>query len=150
MPEATRNPGCGNSPKNALVQALAVAIETSNCTALARCISDDVVWALPGRRSLDGKAAAVAYLKFKGVAAKVARIHVRRVVSHGRAGAVDGTLILKSGLAHGFCHVVEFTSAKGQRITSICSYYSDVGDTEYVSMPAPGRQCCDITRDAPD
>lgn len=130
MPKVTKSPDCGNSPKNLLVQSLAVALETSNRSAFARCVTDDLIWALPGRRSLDGKAAALAYLKSRSVTPATARIHVKRVVSHGRAGAADGTLILKSGVTHGFCHVVEFASAKGGRVSAICSYYSDVGETD--------------------
>lgn len=128
MPKVTRSRNCGNSPKNDLVQALAVAIETGNRTAFARCIDDDVVWSLPGRRSFDGRDAALACLKSRMGGPDVARVVMRRVVSHGRAGAADGTLVHQSGATTGFCHVVEFSSPRGRRVISICSYYSDIGE----------------------
>lgn len=129
MPKVIKSSECGNSPKNLLVQALAIAIETSNRSALARCISDDVTWAIPGRRSFDGKAAALAYLRSRS-SAEVKKVVMRRIVSHGRAGAGDGTLVLQTGETFGFCHVVEFSNAKGQRISSISSYYSNIGETD--------------------
>lgn len=55
---------------------------------------------------------------------------MRRVVTHGRAGAADGTLVPHAGLPHGFCHVVGFTSIKGDSVSSVSSYYSDLGDEE--------------------
>jgi hypothetical protein len=111
------------------VQSLAIAIETSNRLAFVRCTSDDVTWAIPGRRSFDGKAAALAYLRLRAPAV-LKKVVMRRVVSHGRAGAADGTLVLQTGETLGFCHVVEFSNAKGQRISSISSYYSNIGETD--------------------
>ena len=127
MPKVIKSPDCGNSPKNLLVQALVIAIETCNVTAFSRCVSDDIVWAIPGRRSFDGRSACLAYLKSrKPEAPKL--VTVRRAISHGSAGAGDGTFTLDSGLRNGFCHVVNFSSAKGTHIASISSYYSDLGD----------------------
>jgi hypothetical protein len=129
MARVIKSKDCGNSPKNLLVQALVVAIETSNAAAFARCVTDEVVWVLPGRKSFDGKAASLAYLKAQTRDA-LKQVKVRRAISHGRAGAGDGTLTMESGLTHCFCHVVCFSSLKGDRITSISSYYSDLGDEE--------------------
>jgi hypothetical protein len=129
MAKVQKSAACGNSPKNLLVQSLAVAIETCNAAAFARCVAADVVWALPGRRSFSGMAACLAYLKSrKPVAPKL--VQVRRVVTHGRAGAADGELVPHSGLPHGFCHVVGFASIKGASVSTISSYYSDLGDED--------------------
>ena len=127
MAKVVKSKSCGNSPKNLFVQALVIAIETANVTAFSRCISDDLLWAIPGRKSFDGKAAALAFLKSRKLSAP-AQVRVRRVISHGRAGAGDGTLVLQSGLPHSFCHVFEFTSARGNRVSAISSYYSDLGE----------------------
>ena len=129
MTKVRKSTDCGNSPKNLLVQSLAIAIETSNASAFARYIAADVVWTLPGRRSFSGKAACLAYLKArKSVPPKLMR--VRRAISHGRAGAADGVLTPESGLTHCFCHVVGFASIKGDQVSSISSYYSDLGDED--------------------
>jgi hypothetical protein len=129
MPKVIKGPECGNSPKNLLVQALAIAIETSNRSAFVRCTTDDVTWAIPGRRTFAGRPAAQAYLRSRAPAV-VKKVVMRRIVSHGRAGAADGTLILQTGETLGFCHVVEFSNAKGQRMSSIYSYYSNIGETD--------------------
>jgi hypothetical protein len=129
MPKILKSTDCANSPKNLLVQTLVIAIETANVSAFSRCVADDVVWALPGRKSFDGKAASLAYLKSRAPDA-LKQIRVRRVISHGRAGAGEGTLTMESGLTHCYCHVVTFSSVKGTRVSGIYSYYSDLGDEE--------------------
>jgi len=128
LPKVTKSADCGNSPKNLLVQALAIALETANGAAFARCTSEDVVWAVPGRRSFQGRTAALARLRSKQPDS--ARIVVRHIVSHGRGGAAEGLLIDESGLSHGFCHVMEFANAKGDRVSAIFSYYSDIGEID--------------------
>ena len=129
MTRVQKSNDCGNSPKNLLVQSLAIAIETCNASAFARCVAADVIWTLPGRRSFSGKAACLAYLKArKSVTSKL--IKVRRVISHGRAGAADGVLVLSSGHLHNFCHVVGFANIKGDNVSSISSYYVELGDEE--------------------
>jgi hypothetical protein len=129
MPKIIKSKDCGNSPRNLLVQSLAIAIERANASAFARCVTDDVIWALPGRRSFAGKAACLAYLKSRRQDAPKL-VTVRRALSHGRAGAADGTLTDESGLTHGFCHVINFSTVKGDRISAISSYYSDLGDEQ--------------------
>jgi len=129
MAKVLKSPDCGNSPKNLLVESLAIAIETFNASAFARCVIDDVVWTLPGRKSLLGKAACLAYLKAqKSASPKVVRI--RKAINHGRAAAADGVRTSERGHSNGFCHFVNFASLKGDRIASISSYYSDLGDEE--------------------
>jgi hypothetical protein len=120
---------CGNSPKNLLVQSLAAAIETGNASSFSRCVSDDVVWAIPGRRSFQGKAAALAYLKTRKPDAAT-RVLISHAISHGRSGAGNGNVSQGSGLSRGFCHVIEFASARGDRVAGIFSYYSDLGDVD--------------------
>lgn len=124
-----RSADCGNSPKNLLVQSLAAAIETGNASSFSRCVSDDVVWAVPGRRSFQGKATALAYLKTRKPGSGT-RVLIRHAISHGRSGAGNGDVSLESGLSRGFCHVIEFSSARGDRISGIFSYYSDLGDVD--------------------
>ena len=123
-----RSADCGNSPKNLLVQALVIAIETSNRAAFTRCVSDEVTWAVPGRRSFAGRAAALAFLTARR-ADKPHKLIVLRALSHGHSGAGDGIVLLASGLTRNFCHVVDFTNARGSRIANISSYYSDLGDS---------------------
>jgi hypothetical protein len=123
MTKIVLSPDCSNSPKNLLVQTLVVAIETSNRTAFAKCVTEGVTWAVPGR-TLEGKTAALEHL-VGGRRDAPKKVTVEHAISHGRAGAGDGVAVLASGAARGFCHVVEFSSAKGERIAQIRSYYAD-------------------------
>jgi hypothetical protein len=52
--------------------------------------------------------------------AKTVTIH--HVVTHGKAGAVNGTMKLKDGRSRQFCDVHEFTNAKGTSVRAITSY----------------------------
>ena len=49
-------------------------------------------------------------------------LQIGRVVSHGRAGAVNGTLELNDEEVSEFCHVFEFTNAKGTSFGKVTSY----------------------------
>jgi hypothetical protein len=123
-PKVIASPGCGNSPKNSLVQAVAIAVETFDHAALSRLVVDDVTWEIPGRHDIEGRSAVLERLAASATA-QARKVVIRRVLSHGRAGAVDGLVVLASGLTRAFCHVLEFSSAKGQHVSSICSYYSE-------------------------
>lgn len=118
---------CDNSPKNRLVQDLAVAIEQGDLGAVQRCVCGDVSWAYPQRAKVVGSDAAAALLRDVRRQPPV-RIEVVHAISHGKAGAATGTVTLSSGTRVRFCHVVEFTSARGDRIARITSFYADDQD----------------------
>jgi hypothetical protein len=47
---------------------------------------------------------------------------IEHILSHGDAGSTNGTIRLTNGRSYGFCHVFQFTSAKGALIQRITSY----------------------------
>lgn len=53
------------------------------------------------------------------------KIEVEHAISHGKSGAANGQVQLASGKRIRFCHVVEFASAKADRIAKITSFYVD-------------------------
>lgn len=114
---------CGNSPKSLLAQALAIAIEKRDAVALKRCIAEEVEWIYPGEAPAMGKASA-ALLVSSAQADKPIEIEVEYAISHGKVGAASGTVKRQSGTRQRFCHVVEFASAKGERIAKITSFYA--------------------------
>lgn len=89
-----------------------------------RCVVDDVVWAYPGRPIIVGKVAATDLLCLARSQAP-AKIEVEHAISHGKAGAASGTVQLASEERLRFCHVIGFASAKGDRVATITSFYSE-------------------------
>ena len=54
-----------------------------------------------------------------------AALTIDHVVTHGRAGAVDGSLTF-AGRAARFCDVFDFSNAKGSSVSRIISYRVDL------------------------
>lgn len=124
MMKVVKSGDCGNSPKNLLVQTLAVSIEKADRAAFSRCTSEDVSWVYPGRSAVVGRALAADLLRTLRSQTPM-KIEVEHAISHGRCGAANGTVQLASRARIRFCHIVEFASVKGDRVARITSYYVD-------------------------
>ena len=124
MTKVVASKDCGNSPKNLLVQTLAVAIERGDGAAFLRCLAEDISWTYPGRAVVVGTVPATGLL-MSARSQPPLKIEVEHAISHGRSGAANGTVHLASGARIRFCHVVGFASAKGDRVAKITSYYVD-------------------------
>ena len=112
-----RSSDCGNSPKQKLLEDMSVALAGADAgliDSLAVPTGLATRWGKAGRRS--GRRA-LSNQKI-GPATEVA---IERVVSHGRAGAVNG-IITRSGKHTAFCHMFEFKNAKGTHVKSISTY----------------------------
>ncbi len=119
--EIRRSPNCGNAPKNLFVEELAVAISTQDLEGVSSSISDQVQWRVVGRFTVRGRQAFIKALP-EICPRKAKALQIHRVVSHGRAGAVNGELELNSGEVVEFCHVFEFTNTKGTAVGQVTSY----------------------------
>lgn len=108
---------CGNSPKNRIVQNIAVAIEAGNLPETR--IDDRTVWHRADAPKLEGAESLRRALE-KVIPAKT--ITVSHAISHGKASAANGESILADGRTRRFCHVVAFTNVKATTIAEINSY----------------------------
>lgn len=111
---------CGNSPKNLLVEHLAIALASGDDAALER-LAEHVVWNVVGTTVYHGHAEIIDALQRQRIAEPV-RITLQHVVTHGKAGAANGTVGYANGRNEAFCAVVEFTNAKGSQVVRIDSY----------------------------
>ncbi len=112
---------CGNSPKNIFVTELITAFAKTDMKYLLAHVTEDVRWTILGQRVIDGKDAFAEALK-EMKAEKVTTLTIKHVVTHGKAGAVDGTLKSANGKTRPFCDVYEFGNAKGENVKAITSY----------------------------
>jgi hypothetical protein len=85
---------------------------------MGELLVDDARWLPAGRKPVVGKeAVSRAIAKY----APATSLTIEHVISHGRAGAVNGYAEF-GRKRRAFCHVFEFSSAKGDRIKAITTY----------------------------
>lgn len=110
---------CGNSPKNQFAQSLSIAIARCDSVYLQEVATEDVAWSIIGRQLIEGKEALAQALD---AASQVDELIIDRVVTHGKAGAVNGTVRYTNGHSAGFCDVYGFGNAKGTSVRTISTY----------------------------
>ena len=112
---------CGNSPKNIFLQNLAIAFAKGDLQFILSSVTQDIRWHIIGEKLFQGKdefAEALANMDN----ASVEEITIQHVVTHGKAGAVNGIRKLEDGKTVAFCDVVEFNGAKATHVKEITSY----------------------------
>src|SRR5699024_9228994 len=108
MMELRRSKDCGNSPKNKLVEDIAIALETGDIEFLSSILAHDAEWGYVGGTAVATKG----ILDHVDTLSTPTELSVRRVMSHGKVGAANGTVAYEGGSRLQFCHVLEFTSVK--------------------------------------
>lgn len=109
---------CGNSPKNTLLQDIAIAFAKRDADFLSDHVTDGVCWDVVGTPVVEGFAGLIQALKQTD---DVTQLTIEHVMSHGRVGAVNGTA-QRGRKVDEFCHVFQFANAKAERVKSIRSY----------------------------
>lgn len=121
MPKIIIGKDCGNSPKNILLKDMVVAIIKGNSKFFLATVSEDIRWDIVGNPLLQGKDdVARALERMKGD--KNTTLTIRHIATHGKAGAVDGTIKLSNGKTLEFCDVFEFKNSMGKSVREITSY----------------------------
>ena len=115
---------CGNSPKNIFVQEITIALAKGDVKSVLNSVTDDIRWSIVGDRALQGTEQFVEALQEKKNE-NVVELKIDHIATHGKAGAVDGTLKFKNK-SHAFCHVYEFSNAKGIAVREITSYIIEI------------------------
>ncbi|MFT3895875.1 MAG: nuclear transport factor 2 family protein [Anaerolineales bacterium] len=112
---------CGNSPKNILLKDMVVALIKGDTKFFLATVTDDIRWDIIGTPLLEGKEdVAKALERMKG--SKDTTLTIKHISTHGKSGAVDGTIILGNEKTLAFCDVFEFSSSTGKGIKEITSY----------------------------
>lgn len=119
-----RSRDCGNSPKNILLEDLAVAILSGDAGRVTALTTDSVSWRAPGRPIAEGQAAVVR-LAERERPTGASTLIIQHVVSHGRAGAVTATIQRGRQAAAEVCLFFTFANAKGSAVDSIVTYHGD-------------------------
>lgn len=121
MTDVTPSSDCGNSPKNQFAEQIAIAMETGDIGFLADVLDDSVTWEVGGD-DVSGRGDVLAKLAQAQVPS---RLLIDHVVTHGKAGAVNGAAEFDSSEdVRRFCHVLTFTNTKCRTIRRITSLSS--------------------------
>jgi hypothetical protein len=115
---------CGNSPKNQLLEKLAIALVLGDPAAL-ELLSADVVWQQVGQAEQRGHDAVRQHLTQRA-SEPIAELQIEHVVNHGKAGAVNGSVRYADTRCLMFCHMFEFSNTKGTAVKQIRSYLIEI------------------------
>lgn len=119
MTDITPSPDCGNSPKNKFAEQIAIAMETGDLGFLADVLEESVTWEI-GKDDVSGREHV---LSLKEQAKVPSRLLIDHVVTHGKAGAVNGVAEFdNAGDVRRFCHVLTFTNTKCRTVRRITSF----------------------------
>lgn len=115
----SRSGECGNSPKNEFAEDIAISLAERDHRAFEDNLTEDFRWVRAGETMSYGREAFLRQIEGESAAEAVTIFHV---TTHGRVGAVNGELALRSGYI-AFCHMIEFGTAKADTIKTITSYF---------------------------
>jgi hypothetical protein len=116
---------CGNSPKNIFIEKLTAAFAKCDVKYVLDHVTEDIRWNIVGDTLIEGKdnlARALEQMQNE----KIAQLTIRHIASHGKTGAVDGTIVLEDGKIRAFCDVHEFNGAKATAVSEITSYVIEI------------------------
>jgi hypothetical protein len=116
---------CGNSPKNLFLQKLTIAFASGDNQFILASVAADICWEITGQRVIQGIDDFVRKLE-RLREEQTLELTIQHVVTHGKAGAVNGIRQLGNGKKIAFCDVYEFTGARGDCVREITSYWIDI------------------------
>lgn len=119
------SPSCGNSPKMTFLKEFNIALAKGDLEFLTESVTDEIVWNIIGDRKTEGKEEFIEELK-KIKEKKVIELTLEQILSHGKEGAVNGTIKMRNGKKHSFSNFYFFKGAKGAKIKLITSYIIEV------------------------
>ncbi len=114
---------CGNSPKGKLLKEITIAFAKRNIDSLSDYISESFTWEIVGENKINGREDFYNQLCKMNKDRQVIQIEIKSIITHGREGAVNGSLILDNSKEISFCDIYQFTSAgKNSKIKVLTSY----------------------------
>lgn len=117
MTRLIRSADCGNSPKNKMAEDIAVALEIRDIEFLETVLDAEAIWSY-----MDGSSTtSESILNHVGALDKPTSLTINRVLSHGKVGAANGD-VKRGKSSQRFCHVIEFTSVRCNKVCRIESY----------------------------
>ncbi|NOK61856.1 MAG: nuclear transport factor 2 family protein [Chloroflexi bacterium AL-W] len=117
MTTISRSKDYGNSPKNKFAEDIVVALEVGDLEFLKPVLDSAFVWNMTSESALD----IVQFQNEISSFPKPSKLDILHVITHRKSGAVNGVSNFSQGQKY-FCHVIEFTNTKCNKIAAITSY----------------------------
>lgn len=119
MIKVKRSKDCGNSPKNKFSENIAVAFVKKDSNFLSRSVSDGIKCFFSNGTHLQGKESLQNHIKKleSPIEAKI-----DHVLTHGKKGAVSGSLKYKDDSRKRFCLILEFSNVKAELLSHLEIY----------------------------
>jgi hypothetical protein len=121
MTKVQRSAECKNSPKNAFAEEVAVQLLTQGTDVVANIVTDDAVLGGDSEEAIEGREQILALIG-RGLEPDLETLEIHHAITHGKVGAVNGTMGLGDGSRRGFCFVLEFASTKADRVKRVQVY----------------------------
>ncbi|WP_164669432.1 hypothetical protein [Virgibacillus doumboii] len=119
FPKITCAEDCGNSPKKQQLKEFNIAVVTNDTGFVYKNTSDNILWDFVGLKTLQGKENLNKAMHQSG---NVLELIMKNIITHGRTGAVNGTLITENH-RYEFCNVYNFKgTVKNSKIKEITTY----------------------------
>ncbi|MEO0697821.1 MAG: hypothetical protein AAFY84_17190 [Pseudomonadota bacterium] len=117
MVEVVGSRDTGNSPKNKLVEEIAVTLESG--AFLTETFPSDMTLEAPNGQRIEGEGPITQHI---AATTKPVKIEVQHAISHGKVGAASGISHLPDGSKKRFCYVIDFTNTKANKVALVRSY----------------------------
>ena len=125
MTKIVSTPNCGNSPKMEFLKNFNIAFAKGDLAFLEQSVTEDIVWNIIGDKKIEGQQQFIFELE-KMKEEKTSELILHQIMSHGKEGAVNGTITTESNHKYAFSDFYMFKGAKGAKIKSITSYVIQV------------------------
>jgi len=122
MLKVSQNADCGNSPKNRLAANTEIALARGDTAFLREVLSSDVRWQIIGEPMREGREEVIQALIQRARNEDIREIIIAHAISHGKNGAVNGSMTRADGTRVDFCTFFTFSNAKGSAIRAIEHY----------------------------
>lgn len=121
MPIINVKTDCGNAPKREFLKNFRIAMAEANKDFLLKSVTDDIIWNVIGSKITEGKDSYSNELN--NVISNSTRVlTIHQILSHGKEGAINGTIETETGEIIEFSEFYVFQGAKGAKIKSIITY----------------------------
>lgn len=118
---------CGNAPKKTLLRDITRAAVQADFDFVKEHIADSVVWDIIGDQKIEGLQSFMDTLR-QMHAKPALELEIRHLITHGKTGAVSGTVKYEEG-SRSFCDVYVFNnSSKTAKIKEVTSYMIELQD----------------------
>ncbi|MEQ6959661.1 DNA-binding protein [Staphylococcus arlettae] len=112
---------CDNAPKRRVLLDYIIATATLDQQRLDELLNTSFQWKVPGYFTIEGKDKF--YEELSAHSSELSTIEVKHNITHGKTGAIHGTLVDKAGKTAYFADFIEFENhSKTAKIKTVTSY----------------------------